>query len=63
MLLRELQRHRRVLAAGAGDDHLHHAGLACACEHGVAVVVEGVVGEVGADVDQIHARSLAEGPV
>ena len=31
---------------------LRHAGVACALQHGVAVVVEAVVGEVGADVDE-----------
>ena len=55
MRLRQRQRLRRMLAAGAGDHHLRHAGVARALQHRVAVVVEAVVGEVGADVDQVHA--------
>ena len=43
-----------MLAAGAGDDHPRHAGIARALQHRVAVVVEAVVGEVGADVDELH---------
>ncbi|MNI71217.1 hypothetical protein D3C73_1270780 [compost metagenome] len=57
VLLRQLQGQRRMLAAGTGDDHLHHTGLACAVQHGVAVAVEGVVGQVGADIDQMHGGS------
>ncbi|KAG1545715.1 hypothetical protein G6F50_013720 [Rhizopus delemar] len=56
MLLRQLQGQRRVLAAGAGDHHLHHAGLARAVQHGVTGAVEGVVGQVGADIDQVHGH-------
>ncbi|MNU92144.1 hypothetical protein D3C71_820530 [compost metagenome] len=57
VLLRQLQGQRRMLAAGTGDDHLHHTGLACAVQHGIAVAVEGVVGQVGADIDQMHGGS------
>ncbi len=56
VLLRQRQRHRRVLAAGAGHHHLHHAGGARALQHRVQVAGEGFVGEVGADVDQLHGR-------
>ena len=63
MRLGQRQRLRRMLAAGAGDHHLHHAGVARALQHRVAVVVEAVVGEVGADVDQFHAHSLSRNPV
>ena len=52
MRAREFGRHGRMRAARAGDDHAAHAGVACALQHGVAVVVEAVVGEVGADVDE-----------
>ncbi|MNN44024.1 hypothetical protein D3C81_1582920 [compost metagenome] len=52
--LRQCQRHRRMLAAGAGDQHLHHAGCARAFQHRVQVAIKGFVGEVGADVDQLH---------
>src|SRR5690606_29108338 len=45
---------RRVLAAGAGDDHLHDTRLAGTRQHRVAVVVEAVVWEVGADVHKVH---------
>ena len=44
----------RVFAAGAGDHHPGDTGRAGAREHGIAVVVEAVVGEVGADVDEGH---------
>ena len=54
---REFERLRRALAAGAGDDQLRDTGRACPREHRVAVVVEGFVGEVGADVDEVHGRA------
>src|SRR5690606_36374949 len=37
-----------------GDHHLHHPRRARALQHRVAVVVEAVVGQVGADVDEVH---------
>ncbi len=51
----ERQRLWRMLAAGAGDHLLHNAGITGALNHRLAVMVEGFVGEVGADIDQIHA--------
>src|SRR5690606_3274316 len=57
----QLERQRRVFAAGTGHDHLHHAGLAGAGHHCVAVVGEGFVGEVGADVDQFHGAIVVGG--
>jgi hypothetical protein len=63
MRTRQLGGHRRMRAAGTGDDHAGHAGVAGALHHRVAVVVEAVVGEVGADVDELHGRSLAPRPV
>ena len=70
MALKLAKQHPGELFATAGV-HPHHASeytTECDAEmrelhaHSevVAVVVEGVVGEVGADIDQIHARSLAE---
>lgn len=60
VLLRQLQGQWRVLAAGTGDDHLHHAGLARALQHGIAVAVEGVVSQVGADIDQVHGGATGQ---
>jgi len=51
---RERQRVLRALRAGAGDHHPGDAGLARPFEHGVQVVAEAFVGEVGADVDEEH---------
>lgn len=59
VLLRQLQGQRRVLAAGAGNHQLRHAGIACALQHRIAIAVERVVGEVGADIDQLHAAGVA----
>src|SRR5690606_31927538 len=58
MALRQLQRHRVVLAAGAGHHHLRHPGLARALQDRVQVALEAFVGEVGADVDQVHGAVL-----
>ena len=44
----------RAFLAGTRDDHLHHAGLACAFQDLVAIGVETVVGEIDADVDELH---------
>ena len=60
MLARQFQCARRVFAAGAGDDDLCDAGVACALQHFVAVAVEGVVGQVGADIDQLHGNVESE---
>lgn len=56
MLLRQLQGQRRMLAAGTGDHQLRHTGIARTLQHGIAVAVEGIMGEVGADIDQLHVR-------
>ena len=53
---RQDQRLRRMLAAGAGDHHLRHTHGARALQHRLAVVVETVVSEVGADIDQGHVQ-------
>ncbi|MNV61052.1 hypothetical protein D3C71_1535440 [compost metagenome] len=58
----QFQRHRRMLAAGAGDDHLHHAGGAGALQHRVQVAIKGFVGKVGADVDQLHGAGTGRKP-
>ena len=64
MRLRQPQGQRRMLAAGAGDHHPRHPGLAGAGQDRVAVAVEAFVGEVGADVDQVHAlREAMEEPL
>jgi len=60
VLARQFEGHRRMLAAGAGQHHLHHAGLAGAGQHGIAVAVEGIVGEVGADIDQLHGAATGQ---
>jgi ABC-2 type transport system permease protein len=52
----ELGRHGRMRAAGAGDDHPRHPRVACALQDRGAIVVEAVVGEVGADVDKHGAQ-------
>ncbi|MNL83292.1 hypothetical protein D3C87_2109010 [compost metagenome] len=57
---RQGQRLRRVLAAGAGDDHLRHALFARALHHRLAIVIEALVGQVGADVDELHAKPERE---
>ena len=58
MRLGQGQRLGRMLAAGAGDHHLHDARIARALQHRVAVRVEAVVGEIGADVDELHAAEF-----
>ena len=63
VLLRQRQRFGRVFAAGAGNDQLRNAGRTCAFQHRVAIPVEAVVGEVGADVDELHAAILSRGRV
>ena len=57
------QRQCRVAGrhAGARDDQRFHAGRPGAPQHVVAVVVEGVVGEVDADVDHGGATVLSCG--
>src|SRR6478672_9653597 len=59
MRLRKLQRLRRALARRAGDHELHDARVASALQHCIQVMVETVVAQVGADVDELHAGSLA----
>ena len=54
MLACQLQGLRRALARSAGDDHLRDPGIARALQYRVEVVVETVVAEVGADVDELH---------
>ncbi len=52
---------QRVLTAGArgpGDHHPLDAMLARTLQHRIEVMPEGFVGEVGADVDQVHRSSL-----
>src|SRR5690606_29499133 len=51
---REFQRHRGMLAAGAGEYRLDDPRIARPLPDLVKVVVEAVVCEVGADVDQLH---------
>lgn len=58
VLLRQLQGQWRMLAASAGDHQLPHAGIACALQHRIAITVERVVGEVGADIDQLHVACV-----
>jgi hypothetical protein len=51
---RQFQRPGRMLAAGPGDHQLGHAGSARALQDCVAIAVEGLVGEVGTDIDELH---------
>src|SRR5690554_5356181 len=51
-----------MLAAGTREDGLHHAGIARALPDLLAVVVETVVGEVEADVDELHAPIVGGRP-
>ena len=48
----------RAILARAGDDHLAHADGGGALHDGLAIGVETVVGEVDADIDEIHRRGL-----
>src|SRR4051794_36112002 len=59
MRLRQLQRLRRAFARGARHHHLRDARLARALQHRIEVVVETVVAEVGADVDELHAAKFS----
>jgi hypothetical protein len=49
-----------ILDRGAGDDDLRHAGAPRAREHLVETRGERRVREVGADVDELHARSIRD---
>src|SRR3546814_4132868 len=57
MRLGQRQRLLRALAAGAGNDHLRDAGRARARQHGIEVMGETFVAQIGADVDKLHGRS------
>jgi hypothetical protein len=54
MILRQAESSLAAFFAGAGHHQLNNAGLASVLEHLVPVAVEGVVGQVAANVDQFH---------
>ena len=58
MLACELDGVARTVLARAGDDHLAHADGGGALHDGLAIGVKTVVGEVDADIDEIHRRGL-----
>ena len=60
MRARELDRLARAFLARAGHDDLRDAGGRGALQDGVAVGVEAVVREIGADVDQFHGSELED---
>lgn len=43
-----------MFVVGVGDDYLYYVGLLCVVQYGIVVVVEGVVGQVGVDIDQVY---------
>src|SRR5690606_33027294 len=45
----------------AGHEHARHAGGRRPCDHLVAVLVEAVVRQIDADIDQLHGASLPAG--
>ena len=47
-----------AVLARAGDDHLRDARMCGALHYGVAVGVEAVVGEIDADIDELHRRQF-----
>src|SRR5256885_5167551 len=55
----EARRGGAFLDARAGDDHARDAGAVRARHDRLEVVVERGVRQVGADVDQLHRRSIA----
>lgn len=57
----ERARAARFFDGGAGDDDLRHAGAPRARKHLVEIRGERRVREVGADVDELHARSIRDG--
>src|SRR6185437_3527642 len=62
MFAYKFQRMRAALARRTGDDHSFHAGLARALQHRIEVAAEGLVGEVGTDIDQLHGYSTKRVP-
>ncbi len=57
--LRQLQRLARGIERAAGDDDGFQACVPGALQQRVAVVIETIVGEVSADVDQLHGDVAA----
>ena len=53
--MRERMRVPRTLRAGTGHDELGDTVRGRARQHGVEIVAKRFVGQVGADVDQLHA--------
>jgi hypothetical protein len=54
MCARERKRIAADFDRAAGHDHDADAGIPGASDHGIAIGIEGVVSEVGADVDERH---------
>lgn len=48
------------LLAGAGEHHLHHAGGDGALQKGFALGGEARVGQIDADVDELHLSYLSD---
>ncbi len=58
---RQGQRRLRAFRAGPGDHDLRHARGTRPRQHGGQVVAEGLMGEVGADVNEGHGAALEGG--
>ena len=58
MAVREFDRSGAARHAGAGHDHLHYLVAARALNHRVAVAVETIVGQIGADIDPLHVATV-----
>ena len=55
VLAGQFQCSRAAFLACAGHNHLHHAGFTGALQHLVPVAIEGVVGQVATNIDQVHS--------
>ncbi|MNC68936.1 hypothetical protein D3C75_1195800 [compost metagenome] len=60
-LLAQLQCLLADRKAGTGQDHLCHAGFDGALDDGGLLVVETAVGQVDADIDQLHGAISCRG--
>src|SRR5690606_19238330 len=57
-LAAERQRLLAFFQAGAGQHHLAHPGVACPGEHRLALPGQAGVGQIDADVDELHGATL-----